>query len=188
MTTTETRSVPDFTSVTVSDGIRLHVTIGTPLSVAVEAPDAILPNIETAVEGATLQVRALEPFQTSETVQVSVVAPQLVAIALSGGSPGEVTGLDQPMLSAQLSGGARLIAVGTVEDLQAQLSGDAPGLLAELATSRATISASGGSRIDLQTREQVMGSASGGSMLNVAGGADLQVVTSGASQVNRLTG
>jgi hypothetical protein len=120
-------------------------------------------------------------------VQVSVVVPQLEGVALSGGSPGEVTGLDQPMLSAQLSGGARLIAVGSVEDLQAQLSGGAQGLFAELSTGRATISASGGSRVDLQTRGQVLGSASGGSILNVAGAAELEVVTSGASQVNRLT-
>jgi hypothetical protein len=33
----------------------------------------------------------------------------------------------------------------------------------------------------------VLGSASGGSILNVAGAAELEVVTSGASQVNRLT-
>src|SRR5688572_15494613 len=141
--TTEARSLPGFTSVAVSDGIRLHATIGSPPSVEVEAPDEILPIIETVLEETTLRVRAVEPYQTSERVQVSVVVPQLEGVALSGGSPGEVTGLDQPMLSAQLSGGARLIAVGSVEDLQAQLSGGAQGLFAELSTGRATISASG---------------------------------------------
>ena len=42
--------------------------------------------------------------------------------------------------------------------------------------------------VDLRTSEQVFGSASGGSMLNVTGEPDLQIVTSGASQVNRLPG
>ncbi|HET6744409.1 MAG TPA: DUF2807 domain-containing protein [Candidatus Limnocylindria bacterium] len=186
--TTEKRSVPTFTSVAVGDGIRLRATIGSPLSVEVDAPDEILPIIETAVEDATLRVRALDAFRTAEPVEVSVVAPQLEGIALSGGSPGEVAGLDQPSLAVSLSGGARLTAIGIVEDLQAQLSGGAQGMFGELPNARAAVSVSGGSQVDLRTSEQVFGSASGGSMLNVTGEPNLQVVTSGASQVNRLPG
>lgn len=186
--TTEKRPVPDFTSIAVGDGIRLRATIGAPQSVEVDAPDGILPVIETAVEDASLKVRALQPFRTGEAVQVSVVVPQLEAIALSGGSPGDIAGLDQPTLAVQLSGGASLTAIGVVEDLQAQLSGGAQGMFGGLPTARAMVSAAGGSRADLRTSEQVLGTASGGSMLNVVGGAELQVVTSGASQVNRLPG
>jgi hypothetical protein len=186
--TTETRSVPTFTSVAVGDGIRLRATIGAPQTVAVNAPDEILPLIETAVADATLRVRAVGAFRTAEPVEVSVVAPQLEGIALSGGSPGEVAGLDQPSLAVSLSGGARLTAIGIVEDLQAQLSGGAQGLFGELPNARAAVSVSGGSQVDLRTSEQVFGSASGGSMLNVTGEPELQVVTSGASQVNRLPG
>ena len=186
--TTEKRSVPAFTSIAVSDGIRLRATIGSPQSVEVEAPDEILPVIETTVEDTSLRVRALEPYRTNEAVAVSVVVPQLEGITLSGGSPGEVAGLDQPSLAVSLSGGARLTAIGIVEDLQAQLSGGAQGMFGELPNARAAVSVSGGSQVDLRTSEQVFGSASGGSMLNVAGEPDLQVVTSGASQVNRLPG
>ena len=186
--TTEQRSVPAFTSVTVSDGIRLRATIGSPQSVEVEAPEGILHVIETTVEDTSLRVRALEPYRTDEAVAVSVVVPQLAGIALSGGSPGEVVGLDQPALTVQLSGGARLVAIGIVEDLEAQLSGGAQGMFGQLPTVRAAVSVSGGSQVDLRTSDQVLGSADGGSMLNVVGGADLQVVTSGASQVNRLPG
>ena len=185
----ETRSVPPFTRVDVNNGIRLTVRIdpglriGATQPVEVSAQQNLLAIITTEVVGGSLRIHSSESFRTTERVEVAIVTSTLQGVSLSGGSNGTVEGLDADQFQASLSGGTVLTANGQADSVTVSASGGSRAELDGLTAATATVDASGGSRVNLRATLGVTGSASGGSHVSVAGGASLNVTSTGGSEV-----
>lgn len=182
----EQRSVSAFTSVEVSHGIRLELVQGTPTAVSVKAQPNILPLISTKVSGETLEIDATHGFSTSDGVLVSVTAPSVQAVSLSGGAHGSASKIDVPRFEVNASGGAVLTAAGRSDVLDLSASGGVIVECGNLATTDATVELSGGVKAKVWATQSVKGSASGGVALTLRGDPGVvEVTTSGGSAVVR---
>jgi hypothetical protein len=183
--TTETRTIDSFSRIETSAGIGVSARIGPAGKLEVRAQGNLLRLIVTEVKDGTLQMHSAHGYTTSEKVEVVVATPSLSGLVLSGGSVGQVDGLEADSIDIELSGGSRLTATGRAANLSLGLSGGSVANLQGLSTGTIALDASGGSNATLQASERVHGSASGGVRITVVGDAELSVETTGNSVVNR---
>lgn len=182
-TVSEIRSVDPFTRVEVGNGIGLTVQVGGAQSVEVVAQENILRLITTAVEAGTLRIQSNESFTTTAEVTVAISVAALDGISASGGSQAEIEGLANDHLDIAFSGGAGLSAAGRATDVTLDAGGGARADLASLDVVTMSIDLSGGATAALNVSDQVTGIASGGAVVTVAGGAALNVQTSGGASI-----
>jgi hypothetical protein len=179
----ESRDVGAFTRIEVSGGISgVTVQIGQSGSLEVRAQENILPLVSTEVEADTLTISSTsQSFSTSQGIDVVVVTQTLDEISMSGGSQGQIEGVDAASLTVKLSGGSQITVMGTADTVELEASGGSSANLEDLAATAMTLDVSGGSNATVQVSDTVNGSASGESQVTVHGGAQLNVeVTSGA--------
>jgi hypothetical protein len=203
----EDRTVPAFTAVHISAGMRATVEIGPQRPVHLEADDALLPLIETVVEDGALQVRYKQHtiFHHGERqVRITIQTPELHAVGASGGSIVKaaltrtskseiqasggseisVRGVDAGRLDVQGSGGSVVEVSGSADALSLQLSGGSQLHGRDFSTRDLDVQGSGGSQAELKATGKIRGGLSGGSQLHASGGASARVSTSGGSQVS----
>jgi hypothetical protein len=182
---TETRQAPAFSKIDAGFGINITVGIGAAKPLEVRAQENILPIIVTEVQGDTLRIRGSSEFNTSESVEVTIVTPTLTSIALGGGSSAQITGIAADRLEVTVGGGGSISATGTVGALSLTMTGGSKATLTDLPAKTVTVELSGGSTAALRASDEVSGSASGGSHATVAGDARLNVQSSGGAEVTR---
>ena len=86
-------------------------------------------------------------------------------------------------LDIVLSGGAGLAATGRATDVTLEASGGAQADLATLTVKTMSVKLSEGATAALSVSDQLTGTASGGAVAKVVGGAALNVQTSGGASV-----
>jgi hypothetical protein len=202
----EDRSVPAFSAVAVSSGMRATIEIGPQKPVHIEADAETLALLETTVEDGTLKIGFARNhwMHGDHSVKITIQTPRLESVAASGGSivratftranesaiqasgGSEVTakGVDAGTLNVQGSGGSVLHVAGGSDALDLQLSGGSQLHGRDFSTRDASIQGSGGSEAELKATGKITGSLSGGSQLHAIGGARTRVATSGGSQVS----
>jgi hypothetical protein len=165
---TEMRSVAEFQAVALAGSMDLVVRQGVQ-SVQVEADDNLLPLLETVVEGtgqgSTLLVRWKkgQSLYTRSKVRVTVVLPQLSALAasgsgdltlesfntpalkvvISGSSDARLQGLVTGELNISISGSGDVAASGTTGKLKVGIAGSGDVSLRELKADDVTVSIAG---------------------------------------------
>lgn len=182
-TKSEARSVDAFTHVEVGNGIGLTVHVGGAQAVDVLAQENILPLIKTTVEAGILRIHSTESFTTTAEVTVATSVSALDGISIGGGSQAQIEGLASDHLDVVLSGGAGLAATGRVTDVTLDASGGARADLATLTVETMSVTLSEGATAALSVSDQLTGTASGGAVAMVAGGAALNVETSDGASV-----
>ena len=183
---TEVRSVDPFTIIEAGQGLELEVHIGPAQDVQVRAQSNVLPLIATTSEAGTLRITVTGQLAPGTEVMVAIVVPNLDGIVLSGGSNGTVNGLTSSALTATLSGGSVLTAVGLAETATINVSGGSRAQLRQLAVTTMIVDATGGSVVEAQVSAEVRGSASGGARVSVSGDAVLNVEVTGGANVERV--
>jgi Putative auto-transporter adhesin, head GIN domain len=184
--TVEERSVPAFSAIEVSHGIRLELVQGTPARVAVRAQANIQKVVTTEVSGGTLTVDATRSYVTSDGVTVSVTAPEVRDLRLSGGAHGSASKIDVPSLTVSVSGGAILTLSGRSDAFDLSASGGAIVEAGDLASTDASVDLSGGVKATVSATGSVRGQASGGVVLTLRGSPQVvDVTTSGGAVVTR---
>ncbi|MEW6224570.1 MAG: DUF2807 domain-containing protein [Chloroflexota bacterium] len=179
--TTEDRTTDAFEHVSVGAGIRVEVTEGAAVSVTLAAQPNLLPLISTEVSDGQLVVNVASPgFSTSEPVTLTVVAPALLSITLSGGATGTLATTSTGMLTLDVSGGAVLEATGTAEALALTASGGAQARLGGLEAQAATVTASGGAQAELNVVSELSGDVSAGATVRLTRQPGSMDVTTGS--------
>jgi hypothetical protein len=181
---TETRTTPEFRHVSVGGGLEVVASTGSTTSVTVAAQPNLLPLIRTEVANDQLVVTVKEPgFSTSQPATVTIIAPEIDSMTLSGGARGTLEAIGAN-LAVDVSGGASLDATGRVDTLHLTGSSGAQAHLDHLAAGAAVIDLSGGATADLDVTGSLTGTASGGSTVNLAAKpARIDVKTSGGATV-----
>jgi hypothetical protein len=181
----ETREVRTFDRIEAGSGIHVSMRIGLTQDLEVRGQENVLGAITTDVEGGTLKIEARDDFTSVEPVTVTIVALALAGISMSGGAQATIEGLDATSLEIDIRGGARATVIGAAATVELSADGGAVAELGDLAAAMMTIDVSGGASAIVQASESITGTASGGSTLAVRGDADVDVLTSGGSEVTR---
>jgi hypothetical protein len=182
---TEDRTTTDFTRVSVGAGIKVVAKAGAEPKVSLEAQENLLPLITTNVIDGQLVVNVAPPgITTSEPITLTVTAPVIESLALSGGSTGFLESVTDT-LNLDAAGGSKLTVIGTVKGLTLATSAGSHAELGELVAENAQVTMSDGSSATMMVTSGVSGTASGGSTLvlvkppasmtvSVSGGASVQ--------------
>ncbi|OGO59408.1 MAG: hypothetical protein A2V85_08790 [Chloroflexi bacterium RBG_16_72_14] len=183
--TTEDRTPDAFEHLSVGAGIRVEVTEGAVVSVTLAAQPNLLPLISTRVTDGQLVVNVASPgFSTSEPVTLTVVAPDLRSMTLSGGATGTLATTTTGTLTLDVSGGAVLVATGTAQALALTASGGAQAHLGGLEADTATVTASGGCQAELNVVIALSGDVTAGATVRLTRQpASVDVTTGGGGMV-----
>lgn len=202
------RTVGNFTSVKVNNGIRMNITSGDVLKVNVEADDNVIDDVETTVEGDELIVRFSDKFSFQNTnITVNLVMPEVKRISASGGSTinskdqlpktdamvikssGGSTvnaNVDARTLDLESSGGATFKISGRSQLVSIDASGGASVNTYELLSETANIKASGGASVKAYASINVDAGASSGASISYKGNpsGNIKKNESGGGSVN----
>jgi hypothetical protein len=181
---TETRPMTAFTKLEASFGMHVDLAVGPAPSLAVEAPEDLLPIITTQVKGDTLEIKGTTDFVTATPVTIHVSTPDLESVNLFGGSIATIDGLAVDSLGVELGGGAQLTASGSASTVAVDGSGGSQLHLDQLTAGLVTLDLSGGAQASINATDTVLGEVSGGAHASVHGPAELHVSTSGGGSVD----
>ena len=120
---TEERTVEPFTSIDMSIGADLIITIGSPQKLTVTIDDNLLDNIRTRVRGKTLEIESHGSFSTRKNCVIEITVASLEELEISGSGEVTLSGLDAKEFTFDLSGSGSFEATGKVEQLFIELSG-----------------------------------------------------------------
>jgi len=178
---TEARQVPAFHSVRLESALDLSVVLGGPPSVAVTIDSNLQPEVETRVEGDTLVIATRRSISWHGQGKVSVTAPELAGLILSGSGDAIVTGAagGDAELSIRGSGAVRWTGAARRLLLRIEGSGDAV-LFGRAEVLEIEVAGSGRARAaDLAARD---------ARVRVAGSGDVQVRLSGGALDAEVSG
>jgi hypothetical protein len=162
---TQEEAITGFDRLDVSQGFQVVVRQGDTFSVVIRVDDNLVERLNVVKEGSTLKI-GLDQVRSYEdvTLQAEVTMPELVGLDLSGGS--------------------RVTASGSGEDIAINASGGSGADLAAFPIVNANIDASGGSQVTVNVSGTLNVDASGGSQVSYSGNPTLGTIdTSGGAQV-----
>jgi hypothetical protein len=181
--TTELREVRPFSRIEAGGGIAVVFRTGPAAPVEVRAQESVVPVVVTEVGGETLTIEARDDIISAEPVTVTVTAPTLVAISLTGGASADVGGLDVEALEVSARGGSQATIAGAADGVRLTAGGGSRADLAALAARDVEVALDGGATVAVHASGSVSGVAGGGSALTVTGGAEAAVVATGGARV-----
>jgi hypothetical protein len=168
----ETREVPEFTSIELSDGISANVLVGFDQGLRVAGDDNLVPLVKTEVRNGRLQVflpDSVESWSTENDLWVEVAVPRLESLTRSAGSAVKVSGLDEDIFTLDASGGGHVELTGRAATVTAELSGGTQLLARDFAATDATLRSSGGGSTVMQVSTTLSVEASGGGDVRIIG-------------------
>ena len=177
------RTTTPFHHVSVGAGINVIVGKGD-TSVTLAAQENLLTLITTEVHDDQLVVEVTPPGVTStKPIALTVQVPELASITLSAGANGTIE-IESGSLAVDVSAGATIKAIGTLDTLKLTASSGATARLGELQVGSAAVTLSGGSSAELHVTGAVTGTADAGSTLVLTvKPASVDVKTSGGATV-----
>jgi hypothetical protein len=162
---TQEEAITGFDKLDISQGFQVVVRQGDTFSVVIRVDDNLVDDLNVVKEGSTLKI-GLDQIRSYEnvTLQAEVTMPELVGLDLSGGS--------------------RVTASGSGEDIAIDASGGSGADLADFTVVNANVDASGGSQVTVNVSGTLNVDASGGSQVSYSGNPTLGTIdTSGGAQV-----
>lgn len=209
----ETRSYEDlaeFKNVEISSGFTAEVSVrpNARQSVEVQADDNYFDFLQVEVNGDSLVVRAepgttfddfeqlvvvisakslerLEASGASEVVVDAGIATEFDALRVSGESTVDVIRLESPLFEVRASGASNVTLEGFADVLELDASGESAVLATEVVANVVEVSLSGASNATVGTAEELVGKASGESVVNAPSVGTADVELSGESSLNR---
>lgn len=181
---TETRDVGEFDEISVSSAIKLDVTVGPAVAIAVTADDNILPHVKAEVMSNRLKLYVDESYSSKNGVRVQMSTPALRGLRGSGAAKITVTDASGERFRLGLSGASECKWKGEVDALVVKIDGGSHATISG-AAGRLELNCSGAAKVD--ARELAVKSAkaalSGASTARVNVTDDLNVTASGASSL-----
>lgn len=171
----QTRDVPPFTAIELSGEGEVVVHVGGRQSVLVTADDNLVGRVGTTVRRDTLVVSTRGSIEPVVPVTVEVTVPELAAATLSGVGAIDLDGVRATRLRLRLTGVGLVDATGTVERLEASLSGVGEATLGSLVAQDVVATLSGDGRLAVHATRSLEGHLRGAGVIVFAG--DPETVT-----------
>ncbi|MBK9037358.1 MAG: DUF2807 domain-containing protein [Myxococcales bacterium] len=180
---TEPRTTADFTGVSVGGAITLDVTLGPTTSITVSADDNVVGLITTDVVNGRLVVGQRDSYNSKLPVRVTITTPALRSVSVSGASTAAIHKLRGVALALDASGASTAALDGEIGQLTLDVSGASKVTARGLATTDATVAASGASQVEVAVARGLTVDASGASAIDYWGKPAVTKATSGVSHV-----
>ena len=190
----ETRSVGNFTAISVAGSVQVNVQNGLQQSVVVETDDNIMPYVETETEGNTLKIRLKKiNILRNSTINVNVTSPVVTEfrssasaeitskniitssgkLRLSASSGSKINlQVDAPSVDAKASSGGNVTATGRTKDIMASASSGSNVNASALRAENADAHASSGASVKVSASISIQAKASSGGTVKYTGGAE----------------
>jgi hypothetical protein len=183
----EERDLDAFSKISLEGEADVAVAIGEPQTVTVRGDDNLLADVETEVDGDTLQISHptnVDPEpQVGLTVEITV--PELEEVEVSGAGDVTAAGLRDGDLVVEVSGAGDIEATGEVDRVEAEVSGAGDVQLGELVAREAVAEVSGAGDIHVHATESFSGEVSGAGDITYTGDPpEVQTDVSGVGDIN----
>lgn len=208
---TETRTVANFTSLSIDFPAEVTIQQGNTQSVRLQAEDNLLPQLSTRVSNGVLYIEDGEPRSSrrvypTKAVQISLTVTDLKGMDLPSAGTAHIEGLQTNSLKITVSGAGNLtLSRLNVSDLELVLNGagnvtadGTAGILnlnisgwgdfngADLSTGTSNVEFSGAGSATLWVKSQLSVDISGAGSVGYYGSPSVQQDISGLGSVNRL--
>jgi hypothetical protein len=181
----EKRSVPAFTSVSISGAYDVLIVAQKEQSLEIEGDDNLLSLIKTEVKDGVLDIGNEQGLTTRGKLQVRISTPKLDGISTSGDSDIIITGVKSDAFKIDTSGAGSLQVSGETKTLVAQLSGAGDINAKDLHAESVNLTSSGAANADVYASEELRVNATGAGNVNYYG--DPKVVNQESSGVGTIT-
>jgi len=182
--TTETRTVPDFTSVE-ADGALTITWSNSPAMLKITTDQNLLNRIETSVSGTKLRIHSRGQLRPTEKIKVILSSSGLSGARLTGAVRLTASKLAGKGFYLEGTGATRVMVDGTVSELMATMSGasrlDAESLQAE----RVEIAISGAGKAEVAASKILKVAISGAGKVTYTGNPAVEKHISGAGTVRQ---
>jgi len=159
---TETREVPSFDRLEISDSVDVEVTPGDSREVLVTAGEDVIDRVHTESSGGVLNIDIVDRGivignDPLDDVRIQVSAGALEAVRVDGAGDVKLTGLDRDALDLEINGSGDIEASGTVGSLVATVdgAGDADLSALQARTARVTVDGAGDAELHVTERLDV---------------------------------
>ncbi len=183
---TEEREVGSFTRIESKGSADIIVTIGEKVSVKVTLDDNLIDLIETEVRGKTLRIDHEENYRSRHGCKIEITVPELEQVHLRGSGDILVERLKAEFFEFKLAGSGSLIAEGTTDELELNLSGSGDIDTRELIAQEAYVSLSGSGEVKVYAEESFDGSLAGSGDIAIYGNpSDFSKSVSGSGSIRK---
>jgi hypothetical protein len=202
---TETRTLANFSKISLEGDMDVYVTYGTTESARIEADDNLLKYITTKIEGNELVISSSEPIHSESPIKVYVTADDLAALSIAGsgkmvtqtpftskdfgasiaGSGDIDANIIAEKLSASVAGSGNVILKGSANLASVTVagSGDVKGY--NLVTKTASVDIAGSGNCELNTTEQLTGNIMGSGSIYYHGDPKLNRSIMGSGDIQK---
>lgn len=164
---TEDRTAGPIERISVAAAVNILIREGETTSVSIQGQANVIPLVTTETRDGQLIVSVPSPgYITTEPVTLTVITPLVQSVTLSAGARGSLE-LVTDALRIDLSGGAHLLGVGRVENLQLTASSDGVVDFTSLVTASSKVAMSGGAAATLVVEDTLTGQVSGGATVTL---------------------
>jgi len=201
--TTKVHKVDNFTKVEAGGVFKISFKAGEPGPVIIEAEDFAHENIEVTVKNGTLKLSARNLRNLHHDIKVTITAPTLESVDMSGASAFVSTGtikagrfkleasgaseiriaLETPAISVEVSGAANTYLKGSAEKMDADISGAGKFYADSFTVGEADVDASGAGYAEIKVTGVLDAEASGAGSVVYFGKARVRSHTSGAGSI-----
>jgi hypothetical protein len=182
--TTETRTVPDFTSVE-ADGAFTITWSNAPATLKITTDENLLRHIETSMSGKKLRLHSHGQLRPTEGIKVTLSSSALSGASLTGAVRLTAAKLSGKGFYIEGTGATRVVVDGTVNELMATMSGasrlDAEALQAETVE----LSISGAGKAEVAASKILKVAISGAGKVIYSGNPTVEKHISGAGSVRQ---
>lgn len=208
VTKTETRSVNDFSEISVSIPAKVEVVQGNSESVIVEGDDNIVPLVETVVESGRLKIRFAEKNMSVSTklLKVTVNAKTIeglsvagsgdihaakvqsakLKVSIAGSGDAYITSLDTDTLKVSIAGSGSFSAGGKAKTVETSVSGSGDLKIGKLESNSVKVSIAGSGDATVWAKEALKVSVAGSGDVKYYGDAKVSQSVAGSGSVKRL--
>lgn len=183
----ETFELDTFDSVSIEAPFEATIRQGTTQRVQIEIGENRLEDLVIEViDGELIVDLDADSFNFNSDLIATITVTELESLQISSASDVVVADLDVDDLAIEASGASRVRADGAIETLEVDLSGASSADFDGTTIESVTLELSGASSAEFSASVQdITGSLSGASSLDVADETNVQVETSGASSIDR---
>jgi len=182
--TTETRTIPDFTSVE-ADGAFTITWANAPAGLKITTDQNLLSHIETTMHGTKLRIHSRGQLRPTDGIKVSLSSSALSGARLTGAVRLTATKLSGKGLYLEGTGATRVVADGTVEELMATMSGASKLEAESLKAETVALAISGAGKADVAASKVLKVSISGAGKVTYTGNPTVEKHISGAGSVRQ---
>jgi hypothetical protein len=180
----EARSVDPFSSVLMSAGADVVVSVGGAQAVTVRGDDNLLALLRTDVDDGRLTISQETDLDPKVGLRVEITVPALEELAVAGAGDATAEGVSGGTFRIEVSGAGDVEASGDVDRVEVVVSGAGNVRIDELVAREAQVEVSGVGDVDVHATELLEASVSGAGQIVYSGNpARVDSDVSGAGEI-----